>query len=167
MSISNQVNIFLWSILGGMSIAFVYDIFRVKRRIIKTNNIITYIEDLLYWSISAAIMFAIVYIGNDGEIRGYIFLGNIIGAVLYILLLSRIVMFISLKVINYLRKVLKTLWNIFTYPFKVIFRFISIPCIFFYKIAKRAFLNTKRVARINFEKCKISKRAFRNRRKKI
>ena len=125
MSISNQVNIFLWSILGGMSIAFVYDIFRVKRRIIKTNNIITYIEDLLYWSISAAIMFAIVYIGNDGEVRGYIFLGNIIGAVLYILLLSRIVMFISLKVINYLRKVLKTLWNIFTYPFKVIFRFIS------------------------------------------
>ncbi len=167
MSISNQVNIFLWSILGGMLISFAYDIFRVKRRIIKTNNIITHIEDLLYWSISAAIMFAIVYIGNDGEIRGYIFLGIIIGAVLYILLLSRMVIFILLKIINFLKKALKTLWNIFSYPFKVIFRFISIPCIFFYKILKRAFINTRRITKINLEKCKISKRAFRNRRKKI
>lgn len=167
MSISNQVNIFLWSILGGMSISFVYDIFRIKRRTIKTNNIITYIEDLLYWSISAAIMFAIVYIGNDGEIRGYIFLGTIIGAVLYILLLSRLVMFVSLKIIGFLKKALKTLWAIFTYPFKVAFRFFSIPCIFFYKVAKRIFKNSRRVARINFDKYKIAKKAFRNRRKKI
>lgn len=167
MSISNQVNIFLWSVFGGILIAFVYDVFRIKRKAIKTNNIITYIEDLLYWSISAAIMFTIVYIGNEGEIRGYIFLGTIIGAVLYILLLSKLVMYVSLRVIEFLKRVLKTLWRMLIYPIRVLIRFFSIPCIFIYKISARIFRNSKRVARINMDKYKISNRIFKNRRKKI
>jgi hypothetical protein len=112
-------------------------------------------------------MFAIVYIGNEGEIRGYIFLGTLIGAVLYILLLSKLVMFISLKIIEFLKRVLKTLWRILVYPIRVIFRFFSIPCVFSYKVAARIFKNSRRVAKINFEKYKISNRIFKNRRKKI
>jgi spore cortex biosynthesis protein YabQ len=150
-----------------MLIAFVYDIFRIKRKAIKTNNLITYIEDLLYWGISAAIMFAIVYIGNEGEIRGYIFLGTLIGAVLYILLLSKLVMFISLKIIEFLKRVLKALWRIFVYPIRVIFRFFSIPCVFFYRVAARIFKKSRKAAKINLEKYKISNRIFKNRRKKI
>jgi hypothetical protein len=32
-----------------------------------------YVEDFFYWIIAALVMFAIVYLSNDGELRGYIF----------------------------------------------------------------------------------------------
>jgi len=66
-----------------MIIAFIYDAFRIKRRAVKTSALVTYIEDIIYWIIVSIIMFAVVYYSNEGEIRGYLFLGTILGAVLY------------------------------------------------------------------------------------
>ena len=58
-----------------MLIAFIFDLFRIKRKAVETGNLLTYIEDLLYWIIAALVMFAVVYLANEGELRGYIFLG--------------------------------------------------------------------------------------------
>ncbi|MDP4183317.1 MAG: spore cortex biosynthesis protein YabQ [Bacillota bacterium] len=167
MSVSNQAYIFLWSVLGGMLIAFVFDIFRIKRKTIKTNNFITYLEDLIYWSIAAGIMFAVVYISNEGEIRGYIFVGALIGAVLYILLLSKLVISISMKIIRLINRILRIIWRIISYPIRVILKFLSIPTVFLYKLILRFYRNSKRVAKINFDKRRIYKKIFRNSRKKI
>jgi len=45
-SVSNQAYVFLNCVLGGMIVAFVYDIFRVRRKAIKSSNLIVYFEDL-------------------------------------------------------------------------------------------------------------------------
>ena len=82
-SVSNQAYVFLSCVLGGMIIAFVYDIFRVRRKAIKSGNLIVYFEDFIYWIIVALVLFAVVYRSNEGEIRGYLILGVIIGIILY------------------------------------------------------------------------------------
>jgi len=91
---------FLNCVLGGMIVAFVYDIFRVRRKAIKSSNLIVYFEDFIYWIIVALILFAIIYRSNEGELRGYLMLGVAIGIILYALLLSRIVMAVFLFVIK-------------------------------------------------------------------
>jgi len=107
--------------------AFVYDIFRIRRKTVRTPNIFTHIEDLLYWIIVALIMFGVVYISNEGEIRGYIFIGTLLGVILYILLLSRAVMKSSLFMLNLLGRAIKTIVRIVMFPLKILWKILLIP----------------------------------------
>jgi len=119
-SVSNQAYVFLCTVIGGMAIALVYDIFRIFRKAVKTSSAITYVQDLLYWLIAAAIMFITVYYSNDGQLRAYLFAGAIIGAILYALLFSNIVMKSSLFIIKIASKVFKAIAFIVSYPAKII-----------------------------------------------
>lgn len=150
-----------------MLIAFIFDLFRIKRKTVKTNTVSVFIEDFLYWIISALVMFAMVYLTNDGELRGYIFTGTAIGAVLYMLVLSRLIIKASLKIIGITCMVFKALWNIFSYPFKFLIKLLSIPIIMLFNFLIRVLKKGKRIARSNFSKIKMGKRIFNNARKKI
>ena len=75
LSISEQVIVFLWTTVCGMIIAFVYDIFRIFRKAVKTGSLVTFVQDLLFWLIACIIMFLSIFQSNDGELRGFLFLG--------------------------------------------------------------------------------------------
>ncbi len=166
-SVSNQAYIFFCSILGGMLIAFIFDLFRIKRKAVETGNLLTYIEDLLYWIIAALVMFAVVYLANEGELRGYIFLGFVMGAALYILLLSRLVIKITLKILRLGYKILKLLWTILSYPFKFLFKVLSIPAIFVLNFIRKLLIRANRIGKVNSARLSVRRRLFRNARKKI
>ena len=82
LSISGQVIVFLWTTVCGMVIAFVYDIFRIIRKAVKTGSLVISVQDLLFWLIACIIMFVSIYYSNDGELRGFLFLGAFPGVVL-------------------------------------------------------------------------------------
>ncbi|ACL77374.1 spore cortex biosynthesis protein YabQ [Ruminiclostridium cellulolyticum] len=125
--IVEQVYIFLYAVLAGGILAFLYDILRIKRRAIKTNVVILSIEDIVYWLLSAIIVFFTVYNINDGQMRGFIFIGNILGVTLYLSLFSRIVIASSMLVINFIKKVVFFIWKVITYPFRLLFKILSVP----------------------------------------
>lgn len=129
--IAEQVYIFLYAILAGCIVTFLYDIIRIKRRAIKTNTIIISLEDILFWLIAAILVFLTVYSSNDGQMRGFILIGNILGVVFYLSLLSRFVIASSMIVINFLKKLILFVWMVISYPFKLIFRILSVPVRFF------------------------------------
>lgn len=166
-SVSNQAYVFLCSVLGGILIAFVYDAFRIKRKVVKTGTVFIQLEDFAYWLIVAIIMFGIVYYSNEGEIRGYIFLGTILGVVLYILLLSRIIMGTALFLLRLIYKILKTVWMIVSYPIKLLIRIIAIPARFIAKMAGKGLKSIRRAGRNRLSRVAIWRRVFRNIRKKI
>lgn len=107
---SQAIN-FLYTVIGGVAIAFVYDIFRILRKAVRTGSLVTYVQDLLFWLIVSVIMFLTIFYSNDGELRAYLFIGACIGVILYALLLSRIVMASSLFIIR-----------IVSWPFRCIIR---------------------------------------------
>ena len=47
--ISNQANLFLIFTINGVIIGLLFDFFRILRRSFKTKDIITYIEDIIFW----------------------------------------------------------------------------------------------------------------------
>lgn len=165
--VSSQALIFLYSVVGGAAIAFVYDVFRIKRKAVKTSNFITYIEDIIYWIIVAIIMFLVLYYGNEGEIRGYIFIGAIIGAILYALLLSWIVMKIFLTTIKILGIILKAIWKVVSYPFIIIYRVLRVPGRFVLKQSKKAFGKARKLGRRGADRVALWRRVLRNTIKKI
>lgn len=166
-SVTHQANIFLFSIVGGMLIAFIYDIFRIKRKTIRTRTLGVVIDDFVFWILVALIMFAVVYFSNEGEVRGYIFIGTVIGVVLYALLLSRIIMKFFFVIIFVLKKIFGTIWFIISYPFKIMIKILRIPCGFMMKITRRTARKVKRTGKSQMARLYMLKRRIKNMIKKI
>jgi len=150
-----------------MIIAFIYDVFRIKRKAIKTSNLIVYFEDFVYWILVALVLFAVVYISNDGELRGYIFIGALIGIVLYTLLLSRIVMTIFLFTIKIIYKFFSTVCIILLLPFKILYKILKVPAKIVLKGFKTIFGKARRIGKARLSRFSIWKRRFKNIIKKI
>jgi spore cortex biosynthesis protein YabQ len=166
-SVSSQAYIFLCSIAGGMTIAFLYDIFRIFRKAVKTGNAITYIQDLLYWIIVALIMFLTIYYSNEGELRAYLFIGAFIGAVLYALLLSRIIIGSSLFIIRLIIKILKTIIFVISYPIRFIAGLLAKPAGKIIRKARKAAGKVRSSGRVRLSRLKFLKKGLKNIRKKI
>ena len=88
--VENQAYLFLVFSLTGIIIGIIYDIFRVLRKSFKTSDIITYFEDILFWIITGILILYNIWFFNNGEIRIFMFLGILIGILIYILILSNI-----------------------------------------------------------------------------
>jgi spore cortex biosynthesis protein YabQ len=120
--IVEQVYVFLYAIIGGAIAAFFYDILRIKRRAVKTNVLLVGLEDIIYWLAAAVFLFITVYKSNSGEMRGYIFIGNLIGVMLYESLLSKIVIKFSVTFINITKRVIMFTAKMLSYPFRFIYK---------------------------------------------
>ncbi|NLC69030.1 MAG: spore cortex biosynthesis protein YabQ, partial [Clostridiaceae bacterium] len=145
--IITELYVFLYSLLGGMLIAFIYDIFRIKRRIVKTSVVFLHLEDILFWIIAVIVMFLFVHYTNEGEIRGYIFIGAFAGAAVYMLLLSKIIISCSVAILNFTIKAVKLILFILTYPVRLVFKILSFPAKFLLKGTKKLCGHTVRLAK--------------------
>jgi spore cortex biosynthesis protein YabQ len=161
-TVMDQIRVFLYAIAGGAAVALLYDLLRIKRRAIKSSVIIVNIEDLLYWLAAAVLIFFTVYSSNSGEIRGYIFIGNIIGVALYLLLLSKIVIASSMAIINLVKKILMFLWSVISYPFKLLFKIFRVPIVYIARLFKRLARCMTRLATNRLKKIRIWLKILKN-----
>lgn len=144
-SVTNQAFIFLSSIIGGMIVGFVFDIFRILRRVVKTTNFITHLEDILFWLLVSIIIFTLVFVTNDGELRWYEFLGVILGVIFYNLLFSHFVIKVSVSVINFIKKIIALIIKIVLFPLVIIYKIFKRPCKALGRFMKKLFKNVMRV----------------------
>ena len=134
----NQAYLFGIFILNGFIIGILFDIFRILRKSFKTNNLVTTVEDILFWIITGFIILFSIFKFNNGELRGFIFIGIFIGTLIYMLIFSKIFIKINLYIINFIKKMvyfiiiipLKTIFNIIK---KIIFKPFSFIVINFSK----------------------------------
>lgn len=124
--IVDQVYVFMYAIIGGAIVAFFYDFLRIKRRAIKTNVIIVGLEDILYWLVASVFLFITVYKSNSGEMRGYIFIGNVIGVLLYESLLSHIFIASSVMIINIIKRIFLFIFKVVSYPFIMLYKVVKL-----------------------------------------
>lgn len=109
----DQAYLFIVFSLTGVVIGILFDFFRILRRSFKTSNIITYVEDVLFWILTGVLILYNIWYFNNGEIRIYMFLGIIMGLLIYMLTLSNII-------VSLFSKILKMLIRILEIPFKTI-----------------------------------------------
>ena len=119
--VTNQGYLFLIFVLDGIIIGFLFDIFRILRRTIKTKDFVTYLEDFLFWILTGIIILYSIFTFNNGEIRLFLFLGIIIGILLYMFLISFYFIKINVTIINFFKKILSIPIKIIHNLFKKIF----------------------------------------------
>lgn len=121
----NQAYLFLVFSLTGVAIGILFDIFRILRRTFKTSNIITYIEDVLFWILTGLLILYNIWYFNNGEIRIYMFLGIIMGVLIYMSTLSSIIIKIFTKILLTIKKILELPFRTIISIFRKIFTKIS------------------------------------------
>jgi hypothetical protein len=88
-TIAGEFAAFGKSCLLGVLMAAGYDGLRLLRRVIPHRITGISVEDVLYWFLSGAEVFLLVYWETDGSIRGYILGGILLGALVYYVLFGR------------------------------------------------------------------------------
>ena len=104
---NGDVVFFLIAAAAGFINGFLFDIFRVIRKITPRNVILTQIEDILFWIIASLFFFFIMLNANFGHIRVYTILGAFLGAVIYFCSLSRVFLAVSGAIIRFIEKIVK------------------------------------------------------------
>lgn len=105
-----QVYTFVWSIATGAIIGILFDLLR-SFRFSGIKDIWVYIQDIIFWIVTAVIIIASAFLINEGEIRGYMLIGYLLGAGFYMLLLSKFVLYIFKLIFGSIRKIFDKLKN--------------------------------------------------------
>ena len=134
----NQTYLFIVFTIVGIIIGILFDIFRILRKSFKTNDIVTYIEDFLFWILTGIIILFSMYKFSNGELRFFMIVGIIIGTLMYMITFSKYIIKISVFIINIIKRIIIYPFNIMKKILKkIIFRPIFIICINF----KKNFIN--------------------------
>lgn len=145
--IVNQAYLFLIFTINGIIIGMLFDIFRILRRSFKTSDIVTYIQDVLFWILTGFILLYSVFTFSNGEIRLYMFLGVFLGCLLYMLICSKYFIKINVKIVVTLKVIIQKIISILIVPIKMII-----------KIINKIFFKPIKFITINLQKIKIISR---------
>lgn len=102
-----QITAFLYSILLGMIFCLFYDLLRAFRFAVKLTDLSVFLYDVFYFSVISVITFIFLLAVTNGELRGFVFLGILLGFLLFYFTVSRVLL-------KYLKSVfvfLATLFN--------------------------------------------------------
>lgn len=131
--VSSQSLLFITSIEIGIAMGIVFDLVRILRKIVKHASFLVQIEDILYWIVCGLIGFYMLYINNYAAIRPFVFIGILLGAILYFASFSIVFMKIATLVINYIKNLLKYLWKLLLIPINSMIKYIKMPLKYLYK----------------------------------
>ena len=124
-AIGAEAMFFVASVLEGVGLVLVYDIFRIIRRVMKHGNIWISMEDIVYWLFCTISVFLLLYRENDGLMRAFSFLGILLGSVTYYFLFSRFVIKIGVLVLTPFSKIGKKILLFFMKVLKKVYKTIK------------------------------------------
>lgn len=114
-----QVYIFLLSIITGVILGVLFDLFRAFR-FKGIRDVWVYVQDVIFWLVTAVIIIASAFLINEGQLRGYMLIGYLLGAGFYMLLFSKFILYILKYILDGIRKGTNFLIKKFENVFKIV-----------------------------------------------
>lgn len=106
-----QLELFGYSLIFGVLLGVLYDVFRIFRLIFFKNKVAVIFQDILFWTIAGFSTFLFFLATNFGHIRFYMLLGMLIGASIYYLTVGRLIFLLVKGICDTVRKALKWIWR--------------------------------------------------------
>ena len=114
MTVTRELIIFGYFILGGVIGGIFFDLLRITRKNRKIGDIVVYLEDIIFWLLMGTGVIWLSYITDAGQIRIYMILALFLGMLVYFLTLSRLVY----KVLDFICRYLVWLFRLVFIFFK-------------------------------------------------
>ena len=122
--ITNQAYTFIIFVIIGFLIGIIFDFFRILRKSIKTNDIVTYFQDITFCIITGFIVLYAIFYFNNGEFRIYMFIGILLGCLMYLVTISHYIIKINVIILTKIISLCKKIIIIIQIPFKKIYKII-------------------------------------------
>jgi spore cortex biosynthesis protein YabQ len=111
-----QIILFVFSLLSGVLIGILFDIYRIIRGFEDVGAIITIIQDVLFWIATGFIVFVFMMYTSYAYMSFNVFVYVSIGLFVYIKLISKIFINVLHNVLLAIGKVLRVIFNTLSYP---------------------------------------------------
>lgn len=118
----SQEYMLIVSIMGGMFLGFIWDIYRLIRHFVKLGILGTAAGDITYWIISVYLSIRIIFDISYGNLRLFILVGFLLGAILYFYALSNYVLKVFIFCIDLMIVLLKRFLSFIAYPMRFLAR---------------------------------------------
>lgn len=120
LSIDVQLRIVAFSILAGLITGILFDLYRIIRGF-NTLKIIMVVEDILFWILTAIIIFIFLLYTNYAFIGTYVYLLMGLGILIHLKFFSKHFREACIGLLSFLYKVVRISLKKIVYPLKVIF----------------------------------------------
>ncbi|MFA9423167.1 MAG: spore cortex biosynthesis protein YabQ [Sedimentibacter sp.] len=114
------------SVMGGMLLGFIWDIYRLLRHYVKMGSVGTALGDFIYWIISIYISIQLIFDISYGNVRMYILIGFVLGSLLYFYGLSCYILNVLIYIIDLILYVVKKVISLMINPIKFIIKQLKI-----------------------------------------
>ncbi len=114
----SQEYMLIVSIMGGMFLGFIWDIYRLVRHYVKFGIIGTAVGDIAYWIVSVYLSIQIIYEISYGNLRFFILMGFLLGALLYFYGISNYILKIFIFCIDFVITLISKFISFMIYPMK-------------------------------------------------
>lgn len=115
-----QIDIIVYSILAGILVGILFDFYKIIRGA-KVSKIVMAIEDLLFWILTALVVFVFLLLNNYAFLGPYVYVFMMVTLLFYIKLISPIVLQIERKIISIFLIFIRITFKNIIYPIKVIY----------------------------------------------
>lgn len=161
-SLSVQIQAFLWSVVLGAAFCFSFDILNFIEESLKASKIVFCIFDILFFAVVGIINFCFFLAYSCGEVRGYVFFGEVLGFYICKKTAAGIYKPILLILYGVLKRIYRAVIKYIAEPMSAFFANIGIKC---RKIGQKTLFFIKKVLkkpkRLVYTKEKCPKRAKR------
>jgi len=125
--IADQTRLFLHSLGFGFSLGVLYDLFRVVRLAVAPRGRRGYLlaQDIVYSVICTVLSFFFFLAVGDGALRGFAFIGEILGWLVYYFSLGAVAMRVSEWLVVRLRRFSRAALRLLTSPFLRFLKFLE------------------------------------------
>ena len=115
-----QFNIIMYALLAGVLTGLMFDLYRIVRGS-KVPKVVIVIEDMLFWILTAMVVFAFLLYTNYAFLGVYVYVFMLVSLALYMKFISNKCIRFELKIVNAVEKVFRITFKNIIYPFKIIF----------------------------------------------
>lgn len=144
-TITQLYTLFIFTI-SGIIIGLFFDIFRIFRRSFKTSDLVTYLQDTIFWICTGIFILFILFEFNNGQIRSYTIIGLVVGIIVYMFTISKYFIKINVKIITFFKNVISKILFIVLFPvrflLKILKKTIFRPVSFFIINIRKSFTNS-------------------------
>lgn len=140
-NVNEQVWLFIFSCVLGVGLGIAYDMIRMVRILLPHHKVAIFVEDMFYIVFFAMTVFIFTYEKARGQLRFFIFIGAILGLIIYILTVGNVVVNVTKMIVTILYKILFAVYKIFIAPivkiFVIIYQKLSVTFVQTYSIFKK------------------------------
>ncbi|MBU3109328.1 spore cortex biosynthesis protein YabQ [Clostridium gasigenes] len=119
-----QFDIVLYALLAGLLTGIMFDLYRIIRGA-KVPKFIVFIQDILFWSLAAVIVFTFLLYTNYAFLGAYVYIFMVISLLFYLKFISSLIFKVELIIIGKIRGVSRLIFKNIIYPIKLIYSKIS------------------------------------------